>query len=218
MSELILQLEAFSPYLSLYFALSIASNVNISRTSPYFTDRILAELSIYLGVEIRPEIDLVVFDEIQESNPALTSLKYFAEKKAHIHLAAAGSLLGIKMSDPGSFPVGKVNFLRLYPMTFVEFLDAMGETQYRSLLENVNSHEPLSEAFHSHFIDLLRYYYFVGGMPEAVKHFAKNGDGFETREIQKEIVSSYKHKKPKFKILCITVQTSPTRANEFTQF
>jgi len=153
--------------------------------------RILAELSIYMNLEIHPGADLVVFDEIQVSNRALNSLKYFAEQRTDVHIAAAGSLLGVKLSAPGSFPVGKVNFLHLYPMTFLEFLDAMGESRYRKLLENVDVLVPLAEAFHSHLIDLLRCYYFVGGMPEAVKHFAETGHGRETREIQEEIIKSY---------------------------
>ncbi len=153
--------------------------------------RILAELSIYLNMEIHQGADLVIFDEIQVSNHALNSLKYFAEKKNDIHIAAAGSLLGVKLSVPGSFPVGKVNFLHLYPMTFLEFLDAMGESRYRNLIEHIEIAEPLAEAFHTYLIDMLRRYYFVGGMPEAVRHFALKGDGLETREIQKEIIKSY---------------------------
>jgi predicted AAA+ superfamily ATPase len=153
--------------------------------------RILSELSIYKNLEIRPEANLIIFDEIQVSNRALNSLKYFAEQENDFHIAAAGSLLGVKLSGPGSFPVGKVNFLHLYPMTFMEFLDGMGEFRYRKLLENVDKIIPLAEAFHSHLIDLLRRYYFVGGMPEAVKHFAETGNGRETREIQEEIIKSY---------------------------
>ena len=155
------------------------------------SERILAELSIYMNLEINPGSDLVIFDEIQVSNGALNSLKYFAEQRRDVHIAAAGSLLGVKLSSPGSFPVGKVNFLHLYPMKFLEFLDAMGESRYRKLIENVDRLVPITEAFHSHLIDLLRYYYFVGGMPEPVKHFAETGNGRETREIQEEITKSY---------------------------
>ena len=153
--------------------------------------RILAELSIYMSLEIRPERDLVIFDEIQVSNRALNSLKYFAEQKNDVHIAAAGSLIGVKLSSPGSFPVGKVNFFHLYPLTFLEFLDAMGESRYRNLLESIDEPAPLADAFHSHLIDLLRRYYFVGGMPEAVKHFTAAGNGREVREIQEEIIKSY---------------------------
>ena len=154
-------------------------------------ERILAELSIYMNLEIRPERDIVIFDEIQVSNRALSSLKYFAEQKNDVHVAAAGSLIGVKLSAPGSFPVGKVNFFQLYPLTFLEFLDAMGESRYRNLLESIDEPFPLADAFHSHLIDLLRRYYFVGGMPEAVKHFPAAGNGREAREIQKEIIKSY---------------------------
>ena len=156
-------------------------------------ERILVELSIYMDLEIQPGRDLVIFDEIQVSNRALNALKYFAEQKNDVHIAAAGSLLGVKSPGPGSFPVGKVNFFHLYPLTFLEFLDAMGESRYRKLLETVDKPVPLAEAFHSHLIDLLRRYYFVGGMPEAVKHFAAagNGNGREVREIQEEIIKSY---------------------------
>ncbi len=154
-------------------------------------DRILDELSVYLNQKIQPEADFIIFDEIQMSNRALNSLKYFAENKPDVHLAAAGSLLGVKLSAPGSFPVGKVNFLHLYPLTFLEFLDAMGESRYRKLLENIDAFVPLTEAFHSHLIDLLRRYYFTGGMPEPVKHFAETGNGGGTRKIQDEIIKSY---------------------------
>ncbi|MBW1855522.1 MAG: ATP-binding protein [Deltaproteobacteria bacterium] len=154
-------------------------------------DRILAELSIYLNLEFHPEAHLIIFDEIQISNGALNSLKYFAEQKSDVHIAAAGSLLGVKMSSPGSFPVGKVNFLHLYPMTFLEFLDALGESRYRNLLDNIDAPVPITETFHLSLIDLLRRYYFVGGMPEAVRHFAETGNGREVRDIQQEIIKSY---------------------------
>ena len=154
-------------------------------------ERILKELSIYMNLDIQPGAYLVIFDEIQVSNRALNSLKYFAEQKNDVHIAAAGSLLGLKLSGPGSFPVGKVNFLHLYPLTLLEFLDAMGESRYRKLLKDADPTTPLAEAFHSHLIDMLRRYYFVGGMPEAVKHFAETGNGPETREIQEEIIKSY---------------------------
>ncbi len=154
-------------------------------------ERILTDLSIYYNHEIRPGADLLIFDEIQTSNHALNALKYFEEKRADIHIMAAGSLLGVKLSVPGSFPVGKVNFLHLFPMTFMEFIDAMSESRYRHLIENVNEPVPLSEVFHTHLIDLLKRYYFTGGMPEAVQHFIETGNAPETRQIQEEIIKSY---------------------------
>ncbi len=154
-------------------------------------DRILRDLSLYYNVKIDSDRVLLVFDEIQASNRALSAMKYFAEQKRDIHIIAAGSLLGVKLSEPGSFPVGKVNFLTLFPMTFLEFLDGVGESRYRRLIEEQTRPEPLPDAFHASLIDLLRQYYFTGGMPEAVKHFAETGDALEIREIQEEIIKSY---------------------------
>jgi predicted AAA+ superfamily ATPase len=153
--------------------------------------RILSDLSLFMDQAIRPGLDLIIFDEVQASNGALNSLKYFEEQEGAYHIAAAGSLLGIKLSTLGSFPVGKVNFMNLYPMTFLEFIDAIGESRYKRLLESIYSFEPLAEAFHEHLIDLLSQYYIIGGMPEAVKYFLETKDAKKTREIQQEILKSY---------------------------
>jgi predicted AAA+ superfamily ATPase len=153
--------------------------------------RILSELGIYAGRGLREGRDLIVFDEIQSSNRALESLKYFAEEAASVHLAAAGSLLGVKMSQPGSFPVGRVNFLDLHPMSFFEFLDGIGADRYRRLLEDRSGFEPLAEGFHAELIDLLRKYYFVGGMPEAVRLFSEDAGLARVREVHDEILTSY---------------------------
>ena len=154
-------------------------------------NRILSDLAVYYGRKIHPGQDLIVFDEVQMSHQALTSLKYFQERANDYHVAAAGSLLGVKMSAPGSFPVGKVNFLDLHPLTFFEFLNAVGAERYRKKLEELTSLEPLPEAIHFDLIDLLRKYYVVGGMPEVVKHFMEAGASREIREIQQEIINSY---------------------------
>jgi predicted AAA+ superfamily ATPase len=153
--------------------------------------RILADLSIYAGRKIRPGADLVIFDEIQVSGRALNGLKYFEEQAKAFHVAAAGSLLGVKLAGTGSFPVGKVSFLHLYPMIFLEFLDSMGESRYRRLLEQTDGFVPFAEPFHRDLIRLLTQYYVVGGMPEAVRCFADKGDVREAREIQNEIINSY---------------------------
>ncbi|MFC1863832.1 ATP-binding protein, partial [Thermodesulfobacteriota bacterium] len=172
-------------------------------------DRILMELSIYKNQDIHKDKDLVVFDEIQVSNRALNSLKYFAEQEKDLHIAAAGSLLGVKLSSPGSFPVGKVNFLLLFPMTFLEFLDAAGEERYRNLIESVKKPEPLTEALHLHLIDLLLRYYMVGGMPEAVQQYVQTGNMAETRRIQNEIIKSY--------VLDFAKHAAPTEIPKLTQ-
>lgn len=152
---------------------------------------IIENLSIYIGKKIRPTVDLIFFDEIQVSNNALNALKYFEEQASDFHIVAAGSLLGVKLSTPKSFPVGKVNFLDLYPMTFLEFLDAVGKSEYRELLEGLNKISPLPEPLHEELINLLRKYYFVGGMPEAVRYYSEQNDFFEVKKIHKEIISSY---------------------------
>jgi len=153
--------------------------------------RILSELSIYKGRRILPREHLVVFDEVQASSAALSSLKYFQEQAGDYHVAAAGSLLGIRMSQPGTFPVGKVNLLDLHPMTFAEFVEAMGKGQYAELLAKQTRPSPLPDAFHTDLVDLLRKYLFTGGMPEAVLHFSQTGDAVAIRAIQQEILDSY---------------------------
>lgn len=153
--------------------------------------RIIERLSTYRKQEIRPTRDLIIFDEIQSSNNALNSLKYFREEANEYHVVGAGSLLGVKLSHPKSFPVGQVNFLDLYPMTFFEFLDAVGESRYRELLEGMEQLEPLPEPFHQDLLDLLRKYYFIGGMPEAVKYYAETGSLDEVRTIHQEIIDAY---------------------------
>lgn len=153
--------------------------------------RIISDLSVYCNCDIHPHEDLIVFDEIQVSNSALNSLKYFQEECNEFHVAAAGSLLGVKMSSPGSFPVGKVNFLTIYPLNFFEFLDALGQANYRQRLEEVIGFTSLPIPIHENLINSLQKYYFVGGMPEAVNHYAQTGELPQVREIQKEIINSY---------------------------
>lgn len=153
--------------------------------------RIARDLGLYSGEEIRLTTDLVILDEIQECNEALNALKYFQEQASDYHIASAGSLLGVRMSQPKSFPVGKVDFLDLYPLTFYEFLDAMGEGRYREYLENLGKPEPLPEAFHTSLVALLRRYYFVGGMPEAVLRYAEDPERSDCRSIQRAILDAY---------------------------
>ncbi len=152
---------------------------------------LIGNLSTYVGKKIRPAVDLIFFDEIQSSNNALNALKFFEEEANEYHVVAAGSLLGVKLSAPKSFPVGKVNFLDLYPMTFLEFLDAVGKTEYRKFLEGIKEITPLPEPFHVELTELLRKYYFIGGMPEAVRYFSEKNDLFEVKKIHKEIINSY---------------------------
>ena len=153
--------------------------------------RIVRDLSILAGGRILPERSLIILDEIQACNAALNSLKYFAEDAPQYHVAAAGSLLGVALSTPRSFPVGKVDFVDLYPMTFVEFLDALGEERYRDVIEEHAVPAPFPEAFHHALLDLLRAYCFVGGMPEAVARYAADRDVAAVRAVQQAILDAY---------------------------
>ena len=154
-------------------------------------ERIIRDLSIFAGARILPERSLIILDEIQACNAALNSLKYFAEDAPQYHVAAAGSLLGVALSTPRSFPVGKVDFVDLHPMTFLEFLDALGEGRYRGVIEEHASLAPFPEAFHHALLDLLRGYYFVGGMPEAVARYAANREVAAVRAVQQAILDAY---------------------------
>ena len=154
-------------------------------------ERIVRELSIFAGAQILPERSLIILDEIQACNAALNSLKYFAEDAPQYHVAAAGSLLGVALSTPRSFPVGKVDFVDLHPMTFLEFLDALGEGRYRSVIEEHAVLAPFPEVFHHALLDLLRAYCFVGGMPEAVARYAANRDVAVVRAVQQAILDAY---------------------------
>lgn len=174
-----------------YFNFEESSRLDSLFSQSLDPEKIIFNLSLLSKKKILPGRHLLIFDEIQVSNNALNSLKYFQEKAPEYSIASAGSLLGVKLSSPKSFPVGKVNFLDLLPMTFYEFLDGMGETGLREYLEDLDHIEPLPEAFHQQLIDLLRRYYFCGGMPEAVRCLAEENSLEEVRQVHREIITSY---------------------------
>lgn len=151
-------------------------------------NRILLALQVQTGIIPEPGKTLIIFDEIQEAKGALTSLKYFRENAPEFHIIGAGSLLGTALNGQ-SFPVGKVDFFELHPLSFSEFLMAMKETNLLSLLQSHNWE--LIKTFRSRYTELLKQYYFVGGMPEAVDFFSKEKDFAETRNIQNAILSAY---------------------------
>ena len=153
------------------------------------TDRIVAGLELYSGRKINAEETLLVFDEIQEVPKALTALKYFNENAPEYQIICAGSLLGVALHQGTSFPVGKVEFMDLYPLSFSEFMRAMGKEQFVELLQEGNF--DLATTFKQQYIDLLKYYYYVGGMPEVVLNFSENMDFNEARNIQKRILMAY---------------------------
>lgn len=152
-------------------------------------DRIVTGLELYCGHKISPDDTLLIFDEIQEVPKALTALKYFNENAPEYQIICAGSLLGVALHKGSSFPVGKVEFMDLYPLSFGEFMRAMGKAHFVTLLQDGNF--DLATTFKQEYIDLLKYYYYVGGMPEVVSNFAENRDFNEAREIQKQILMAY---------------------------
>ncbi len=153
------------------------------------TERLIIGLELYAGRKIEPGNSLLIFDEVQEVPKALTSLKYFYENAPQYHIICAGSLLGIALHQGTSFPVGKVDFLKLYPLSFKEFLMATGKERFAELLDKGDFQ--MITSFKQTYIDALKHYYFVGGMPEAVQTFAENKDFNEVREIQKRILAAY---------------------------
>ena len=152
-------------------------------------DRIMQGLKIEAGVNIEPENTLIIFDEIQETPKALTSLKYFYERANEYHIIAAGSLLGVAMHEGTSFPVGKVDFLNLYPLNFYEFLEALGEKDLVNLIKDKNM--DLITVFADKFKTYLKQYLYIGGMPEIVDSYVKNKDFEEVRRKQQVLLESY---------------------------
>lgn len=158
-------------------------------TADFDIQRIITAVQWATGVDIDAADTLIIFDEIQEAPRGITALKYFAEKAPQYHIMAAGSLLGIAMHRNDSFPVGKVDFMYLYPLTFLEFLHAVGESRMAQLL--VKADWPMLSIFRTRYEERLRQYYYVGGMPAAVASFAADGNVERVRAIQNGILSSY---------------------------
>lgn len=152
---------------------------------------LIKTLSIHSETDIDPQNTLLIFDEIQECPKALNSLKYFCEEANEYHIAAAGSLLGVKTKGEKGFPVGKVNFLHLYPLTFFEFIAALRHERTRTFLEEYQGFEPIPNPIHEKLIGLLKLYFFIGGMPEAVAEYVKTEKVNTVREIHMEILAAY---------------------------
>ena len=152
-------------------------------------ERIIMGLELYAGHKINPADTLIIFDEVQEVPKALSSLKYFYENAPEYHIVCAGSLLGIALHEGTSFPVGKVDFLKLYPLSFKEFLMAIGLERFAELLDKKDY--DMIKSFKQTYIDALKQYYYVGGMPEVVASFADEKDFNEARKIQKRILTAY---------------------------
>ena len=153
------------------------------------TDRLIMGIELYAGRKIDPNNTLLIFDEVQEVPRALSSLKYFYENEPQKHIVCAGSLLGISLHEGTSFPVGKVEFLSLYPLSFKEFLMATVGERFAELLDRQDY--SMITSFKQTYMDALKQYFFVGGMPESVQSFAEEKDFNEVREIQKRILAAY---------------------------
>lgn len=186
-------------------------------------EKILQSIGAYLNVQVEPADDLIFFDEIQSCDNALNALKYFCEDAPHVHVVAAGSLLGVKLTESVSFPVGKVNLRTLYPMTFCEYLEGLGETQIVQMLDGITAMEPLPPPIHLRLVELLRSYYLVGGMPEAVRVFEVTRSVSRVRQVHADILGSYvrdfaKHAPtsdiPKLTIIWEALSTQLARENK----
>lgn len=155
----------------------------------YDTERLIMDIGLATKTKINAENTLIIFDEIQECPRALTSLKYFREKAPQYDIIVAGSLLGVACHEGTGFPVGKVSFMNLFPLSFEEFLLAMGEERFVELL-NKKDFKTI-KLFNNKYEKLLKQYCYVGGMPEIVQYFVENKDFESVRNLQKEILSAY---------------------------
>jgi predicted AAA+ superfamily ATPase len=171
-----------------YISLDSNPNLRLLFEKTVKPGELLPFLSAQAGVDIDSGT-LLIFDEIQEVPKALTALKYFCEEQPELPVIAAGSTLGVSLHSGVSFPVGKVEFLNLYPMSFAEFLNAIGETQTRAAIETKNY--DLLNSFREKLLGIVKQYMFVGGMPEVVAEFAKTKGFVGVRKIQRKIITSY---------------------------
>jgi predicted AAA+ superfamily ATPase len=152
---------------------------------------IIKALALEMEISIEPENTLIILDEIQECPNALNSLKYFKEQANQYHVVAAGSLLGVKLKNTSGFPVGMVNFLDMYPLSFLEFLMATGQERYVGFIHEIKSFEPIPPNLHEKLLEYYKIYLFTGGMPEVVAAYVNQGDFTDTRELQNNIIRAY---------------------------
>lgn len=154
-------------------------------------ERILQNLMLASGQKIEPENTLIIFDEVQDCPEVINSMKYFYENAPQYHVACAGSLLGITLAKPSSFPVGKVNFMQINPMNFTEFLLANGDENLVKFIEQIDRIAPIPDAFFNPLYEKLKMYYVTGGMPESVLMWAKARDVNAMQETLFEIITAY---------------------------
>lgn len=154
-------------------------------------NRILQNLMLASGQKISPETTLIIFDEVQDCPKVINSMKYFCENAPQYHIACAGSLLGIALAKPSSFPVGKVNFMQVDPMTFTEFLQANGDGNLVQYMEMVDTLDPIPDAFFNPLSEKLKMYFITGGMPEAVLMWTEARDTSAIQSALSEIIDAY---------------------------
>ena len=178
-------------YYEKYAYINFEANTRMEQlfSQDFEIDKIIQGLKIESKVNIEPENTLIIFDEIQEVPRALTALKYFDENAKEYNIIAAGSLLGVAMHEGTSFPVGKVDFMDLYPLTFKEFLIALDENKLIDLIEK-NDYE-LINVFSKSYKDYVKLFIYIGGMPEAVSSYVENKNLEEVRNIQRRLLDAY---------------------------
>lgn len=177
--------------------------------APFDKERLLNGFQLLCGFKIEPEKTLIIIDEIQDIPKAITALKFFYEQAPEYHIICAGSLLGVSLHEGISFPVGKVNFLNLYPLSFSEFLMAIRKEQHATLINSTNPDAELIKSFSSDFTEFLRYYFFIGGMPEVVSTWIETKDFNEVHRVQKELLKTYEND--------VSKHTSAEMANKIKQ-
>ena len=170
--------------------------------------KILENIGLTIGKKIEPDNTLIFFDEIQIASKVLTSLKYFCEQASEYHIIAAGSLLGVSVGKSNSFPVGKVNFMTLYPMSFKEYLMAVGEDLLLGKIENMQKIVALPEILHNKLNNHLKKYLYIGGMPEVLQNYLDNQDIETVRNIQNDILKAYQRDFSKYTEKTQAIRTS----------
>lgn len=174
---------------TVYINFDVETNIKELFSSDLNIERLIRGMEIFVGQKIDADNTLIIFDEIQEAPRALAALKYFYENAPEYHIVCAGSLLGIAMHEGTSFPVGKVEFLKLYPLSFIEFLRGMDMDGMADILESRDIE--MITSMKNRFKEMLKEYYFVGGMPEAVVAFSEEHSYDEVRKVQSRILNAY---------------------------
>ena len=186
-------------------------------------NRILQNLMLVSGQKIEPGKTLIIFDEVQDCPQVINSLKYFCENAPQYHVASAGSLLGIALAKPSSFPVGKVNFMQIDPMSFSEFLLANGDENMLRYMKSVDTLAPIPDAFFNPLCEKLKMYFITGGMPEAVQMWTEARDTEAMQTALSEIIDAYErdfakhpnsHEFPKISMIWKSIPSQLSRENK----